>query len=220
MKKKTLSREESKAQTRARILEATLHTLVEEGVLGFSINKVAKRAGIAQPSFYVHFANLDELFAAVTDEAQAQYIEPMQQTLKLLAKDVQREQIPGILNNMFLLALDLIRDKEDFVRMYWAEREQTKSLFSAYLRRLDDMLFTGWGDVLVNVGLVDESERESVRLRLFMDGCMALLERYATRLMDGSYTDNKLIAHTLTEYVLNFWQSEFESFYSSRQPSS
>ena len=217
MKKKTLSREESKAQTRARILDATLHTLVEEGVLGFSINKVAKRAGIAQPSFYVHFENLDELFAAVTDEAQAQYIEPMQQTLKLLAKDVKREQIPGILNNMFLLALDLIRDKEDFVRMYWVEREQTKSLFSAYLRRLDDMLFTGWGDVLVNVGLVDESERESIRLRIFMDGCMALLERYSTRMMDGDYADNKLIAKTLTEYVLNYWQPEFENFYVTRE---
>lgn len=216
-KKRSLSREQSKAQTREKILLATVDTLAEEGVAGFSINKVAKRAGIAQPSFYVHFANVDELFQAVTQEALTRYIEPMQKTLQAVLADIETDKIRGVLDNMFLLAFDVIRDQQDIVRMIWAEREQTKSPFAHYLRNIDEYLIEGWGEVLISVGLISERERGSLRLRIFIEGALALLERYVTRWLDGDFADQAPLATALTDYVLNYWQEEVAAFYSARR---
>lgn len=212
-KKQGLTREEAKAKTRQKIMEATFSTIVEEGIAGFSINKVAKRAGIAQPSFYVHFENTDELFDAVTDFALLRYIEPMQETLKTVLQDVQPDQVEGVLNHLFLLAFDVIKDQKDLVRMVWAEREQTKSPFSKYLRQVDEYLIQSWSEVFIGIGLIAETERGGVRFRMFMDGCLALLERYVTRWLDGDYSDEKVLVTALTQYVLNYWREEVEQFY-------
>ena len=215
-KKKGLTREQGKAQTREKILLATVDTLVEEGVPGFSINKVAKRAGIAQPSFYVHFANVDELFEAVTEEAFTRYIEPMQKTLREILKDIEIDKVKGVLDNLFLLAFDVIRDQQGLVRMIWTEREQTKSPFAHHLRKVDEFLVAGWGDVLIGIGLIPEIERGSVRLKIFMEGCMALLERYVTRWLDGVFEDERLLVDALTGYVMSFWSEEIDAFYQAR----
>ncbi|MCG8671207.1 MAG: TetR/AcrR family transcriptional regulator [Pseudomonadales bacterium] len=212
-KKQGLTREEAKAQTRAKILQATVQTLVEEGGAGFSINKVAKRAGIAQPSFYVHFDNLEELFEAVTQDVLDRYIEPMQTTLKTMLQDLEPQQVDSVLENLFLLAFDVIKDQEGLVRMAWAEREQTKSLFSYHLRRVDELLIESWGAVFIDIGLIADKERGGLRLRLFMDGVLALLERYVTRWLDGDYEDERPLAKALTQYVLSFWQEEVAQFY-------
>ncbi|MDX1692930.1 MAG: TetR/AcrR family transcriptional regulator [Ketobacteraceae bacterium] len=216
-KKKGLTREQAKAQTREKILLATVDTLVEEGVPGFSINKVAKRAGIAQPSFYVHFANVDELFEAVTEEAFTRYIEPMQKTLQEILKDIEIDRVKGVLDNMFLLAFDVIRDQQGLVRMIWTEREQTKSPFAHHLRKVDEFLVDGWGEVLIVIGLIPEKERGSVRLKIFMEGCMALLERYVTRWLDGVFDDERQLVNALTGYVMSFWAEEIETFYQARE---
>lgn len=218
-KTKGLSREQTKAQTRERILLATVDTLVDEGVAGFSINKVAKRAGIAQPSFYVHFANVDELFSAVTDEAFVRYIEPIQKTLQAVLQDIETDKIKGVLDNMFLLAFDVIRDQQGIVRMIWAEREQTKSPFAHYLRRVDDYLIASWGEVLIGIGLISPKERGGLRLQLFIESCLALLERYVTRWLDGEYEDERVLAEALTQYVLGYWREEVEQFYLVRDGS-
>ena len=54
-------RDLAKAQTRRALLKSALHLYSQEGAQGMSMNKVAKGAGIAQPSFYNHFASLDAL---------------------------------------------------------------------------------------------------------------------------------------------------------------
>lgn len=217
VRKKGLTREQSKALTREKILLATVDALVEEGVHGFSINKVAKRAGIAQPSFYVHFANVDELFEAVTEEAFTRYIQPMQATLQAVLQDIEIDKVKGVLDNMFLLAFDVIRDQQGLVRMIWSEREQTKSPFAHHLRKVDEHLVTGWGEVLIGIGLIPEKERGGVRLKIFMEGCLALLERYVTRWLDGEFSDERLLVDALTDYVMSYWSREIAIFYQQRE---
>lgn len=64
------SRADRKQETRRRILDAALH-LVEEGrspdALG--LREVARAAGMAAPSIYNHFADMDELGLALVDDA-------------------------------------------------------------------------------------------------------------------------------------------------------
>ncbi len=64
------SRADRKQETRRRILDAALH-LVEEGrspeTLG--LREVARTAGMAAPSIYNHFSDMDELGLALVDDA-------------------------------------------------------------------------------------------------------------------------------------------------------
>src|SRR5215471_15984365 len=63
-----LTRKEAKEVTRQRLLTAALQILNERGETDVSASTVARAAGIAQPSFYEHFRNKNELFRALGDE--------------------------------------------------------------------------------------------------------------------------------------------------------
>ena len=56
-----LSRRESTRRTRARLLDAALAILDEQGEKGLTTTAVTRRAGLAQSGFYVHFADMGEL---------------------------------------------------------------------------------------------------------------------------------------------------------------
>lgn len=59
--KKRLSREESQAQTRARLIETAQQLFVANGYGGTSIRDIADRAGYSQGAFYSNFASKEEV---------------------------------------------------------------------------------------------------------------------------------------------------------------
>ena len=70
-------RELAKAKTRNALLKSALHLYSQEGAKGMSMKKVAKGAGIAQPSFYNHFDSLDALEAELSEQLKDNYLSPM-----------------------------------------------------------------------------------------------------------------------------------------------
>ena len=65
MQPKTDRRSQQGAESRARILSATLELASELGYDGTSISKVSERSGLPASSVYWHFASKDHLFAEV-----------------------------------------------------------------------------------------------------------------------------------------------------------
>ncbi|NRR33949.1 TetR/AcrR family transcriptional regulator [Oxalobacteraceae bacterium] len=63
--KKRLSREDSQAQTRARLSETAQQLFVENGYGGTSIRDIAERAGYSQGAFYSNFASKEELLLSL-----------------------------------------------------------------------------------------------------------------------------------------------------------
>ena len=57
-----LTREESQAQTRARLLEAAPHVVAREGYEGASIDKISEAAGYSKGAFYSNFSSKEEFF--------------------------------------------------------------------------------------------------------------------------------------------------------------
>lgn len=72
-------RQRAKAKTRHALLKSALQLYSLEGRQGMTMNKVAKRAGIAQPSFYNHFDSLDSLQAELSEQLKTSYLSPMRQ---------------------------------------------------------------------------------------------------------------------------------------------
>lgn len=80
-------RDVAKAQTRRKLLKSALQLYSLEGAQGLSMNKVAKGAGIAQPSFYNHFSSLDALQVELCTELKHSYLSPMRMAWISMLKD-------------------------------------------------------------------------------------------------------------------------------------
>lgn len=65
---KRLTREEKKAQTRERLLEAGAKLFAERGFHGASVEDVAERAGFSTGAIYRNFASKDDFFLAVFEQ--------------------------------------------------------------------------------------------------------------------------------------------------------
>jgi|TARA_R110002073_G_scaffold336542_1_gene534941 AcrR family transcriptional regulator len=81
----TVTRAQRKAETRQRILDAALRLLAGgRGVDGLGLREVAREAGLAPPSLYNHFPDMDGLGLALTDLACFRLREVMRQGRKEL----------------------------------------------------------------------------------------------------------------------------------------
>jgi len=80
-------RELAKAKTRRALLKSALQLYSSEGAQGMSMNKVAKGAGIAQPSFYNHFDSLDALQNELSEQLKNNYLSPMRQAWVNMLKE-------------------------------------------------------------------------------------------------------------------------------------
>jgi TetR/AcrR family transcriptional regulator, fatty acid biosynthesis regulator len=63
-----ISRRVTKERTRQKLIEATLRVLHEHGPAALTTGRIANAAGLAQPTFYVHFADMED---ALTQAAAA-----------------------------------------------------------------------------------------------------------------------------------------------------
>ena len=70
-------RELAKAKTRRALLKSALQLYSLEGACGMSMNKIARGAGIAQPSFYNHFDSVEALQSELSRQLKDHYLSPM-----------------------------------------------------------------------------------------------------------------------------------------------
>lgn len=67
-----MSRQINKERTRRRLLQAILKTIHRSGLGTLTTGRVAQFAGVAQPTFYVHFRSMDEALEQVAQWVEAQ----------------------------------------------------------------------------------------------------------------------------------------------------
>jgi AcrR family transcriptional regulator len=76
--RKRLTREESRAQTRDRLLDAAYQILVNNGIEEASIEDIAEAAGFSRGAFYSNFESKDELLCALLAREKAGMQEELQ----------------------------------------------------------------------------------------------------------------------------------------------
>jgi AcrR family transcriptional regulator len=69
-----LTRKESQARTRARLLDSAARVAARQGLEGSSIEQVSAEAGHTRGAFYAHFATRDELYLALLDRWFEDYL--------------------------------------------------------------------------------------------------------------------------------------------------
>ncbi len=68
-------RRQSSAETRQRIIDATIQTLNTEGMMGATARSIARTGGFNQALIYYHFESLEDLFFEVVNDVNSRRLE-------------------------------------------------------------------------------------------------------------------------------------------------
>jgi AcrR family transcriptional regulator len=110
-----LTREQSRAETRRRLLEAGERVFAEKGLYGASVEEIAERAGFSSGAFYSNFEDKEELFLALFDRRTETQIAEVASLLQgnpapsdFFAALKARERGRGAQRTWFMLTLEFV----------------------------------------------------------------------------------------------------------------
>ena len=113
MPRKRLTREESREQTRQRLLEAAAAVIVKKGLAGTSVEDIAGHAGYTRGAFYSNFKSKTDLFVELLKRDHGNIQEDLQ---RLLDADLSNEDLQQQLAQFYG---QCYRDHASYV--LWAE---------------------------------------------------------------------------------------------------
>lgn len=142
-----LTREESKARTRARLMEAAGRVFAQRGLERATVDEVAAEAGYTKGAFYANFTSKEELFLAMLEERFAARLDEVDRVLDSEASVSERARMagqdfseylagdPAWSRLFFEFTMQALRDEEfrgELVRRQCALRERLASAFRAH----------------------------------------------------------------------------------------
>ena len=207
------NRQESKLATRERLIDAALELIVEEGSIGFSMNKVTKRAGIAQPSFYNHFDDLEGLFEAMFEVSKDRYFYPLRNAFVELMQTAQMDNIYDIFLRMYTLGLEMIREQGALYRMVLAERAQMHSRFGQHVRTFIEDIQQEWITISLDFGIMEDTPESRMKYRVGLDAMFAMLEGFAIHYIDGRYKTIEQPAALMSKFTFDYLYDDLEKFF-------
>ncbi|TYB55058.1 TetR family transcriptional regulator [Nonomuraea sp. PA05] len=190
-----LTRSEAKDLTRRKLIRAALEILDEEGEAGLSTVKVAKAAGIAQSSFYVHFKDMQELLRELAEEGGQRLRDSMRE-----ARRRAREH-PGDLDlhrETFRIPLESICRHPELLRIQLRARHDPSSSLRDFAVETAAAYREHHAADLAALGYTADNERDRRRLEMIADGINAATNALAMGHLEGRYPDLDEAADILT----------------------
>lgn len=136
--------------TRQDILKAVVHILTNHGIQGFTMDRVAREAGVAKGTLYVHFKNKEHILKSAVEASLA----PLQEELSnLLDSDLSPDEK---LKGFTVTYLEYFDAHRDFFRVLLYDRQQAHAQSRRYR--------TGkyWTFVEKIAGVVDDGIRSGL----------------------------------------------------------
>jgi len=87
------TRQASKIRTRNRLVRSAIRLLHRSGVTALTTGKIASEAGVAQPTFYVHFEDMKALLNEVASQISATIITRMQPVRETVMSEPSRRTV-------------------------------------------------------------------------------------------------------------------------------
>lgn len=198
MPSRALSRDESKAITRRRLLDAAARVMAEAGHGGISTSAIARAAGVAQPTFYVHFRDKEDLLRTLGTEQMG--------TLRARLREAREGVIAGrgveAVRETFRVPLETWIENPELLRLYAQELRQPGSPLGKMARNLRTEIRTDLVEDLTRLGLPAATATERERLEMMAEAMIAQTEALALGYLDGSFTDVDAIVDVLTRFAV------------------
>ncbi|MFI6918983.1 TetR family transcriptional regulator [Nonomuraea spiralis] len=189
-----LSRSEAKDLTRRRLIRAALSILDEEGEAGLTTGKVAKAAGIAQSSFYVHFKDMPELLRVLGEEGGDRLRGAMREARRRAREapdDLERHR------DAFRIPLEAICRHPELLRIQLRARHDPSSSLRDFAARTAAIYREHHAADLAALGYTADDERDRRRLEMIAEGIDAATNALAMGHLEGRYPDLEECADVL-----------------------
>jgi AcrR family transcriptional regulator len=194
---RVLTRDEAKQVTRNRLLDAALRLLSQVGYAGLSASAIAREAGVAQPTFYVHFRDKDELIRTLAETHMGE----LRRRLRDARDTVRRARDVASIRETFRVALaTMIRDPGLFL-LYTRERAQPGSPFGEQARRLAAETRRDLAEDLVGFGLPATTAAERARVDAIAESMVAQTEALGLGYLEGRYEDLDALIDVLASFA-------------------
>lgn len=199
---KALTRDESKAITRRRLLEAALRITSESGGRRLTASRVAREAGVAQPTFYVHFHDLDDLLQALAELQIDELRRELQKARRQIeVKALARGDRTDALREAFRLPLETILERPVQFRVFIRERLHSDSPLGRYCRQIAEELRRDLVEDLRNIDRYTGRVRSEAQLRMLADGLVALTEALGLGCLEGRYSDVEAAVDVIVDFA-------------------
>lgn len=195
---RALTREESKLITRHRLLDSALHLLAENGYGALTASAVAREAGIAQPTFYVHFKDKNELLKTLAAEKIGALRESLREARRRVSEGAGVEAI----RDTFRLPLKTLTENPELFRIYVQEFSQPASPFGEQARRLYEELRRDLAEDLAGFGVPVSTPAERQRAEMMAEAMIAQTQALGMGYIDGRYTDLEEMVEVLTRFAV------------------
>jgi AcrR family transcriptional regulator len=123
----SLERKEEKEKVRVALMRAALHLAAAHGFAGLGLREVAREAGIAPTSFYRHFADMEELGAALIRELAGRSLRDLGERALAASKG---SAVLILVESM----LSVVAQDPELLRFVIAERAGASASFRALFR--------------------------------------------------------------------------------------
>jgi AcrR family transcriptional regulator len=176
-----LTRRESTELTRRRLIDGAIDILRHEGVAAATTGRIASAAGLKQPSFYVHFADRDEILHAAA-------VEIGQRMMTTLARELS--QIDGADPKRSIRAahaaiVGAFLGEPELTRIFLRHRTDDGSVLGRAFRALLDQARRQIAGSVTLHGIAVARPMADAYVELLVAGVLGILEG----LLDGRLTD-------------------------------
>ena len=150
----------SRAETRRRLIEAGTECFASHGLHGTTSTQIARAAGVAAGTFYLHFADKQALFRAIAFDTLARLRDRMASAADAAGGDVQR-QLRARMETLVAFAAE----QRDLVRIVFGRgheagalaAEMADALFPGVETRLRDRIAEGLADPGLHAAVAAQS---------------------------------------------------------------
>lgn len=205
-------RELAKANTRHALLKSALQLYSLEGACGISMNKIAKGAGIAQPSFYNHFDSLDALQHELSEQLKDNYLSPMRMAWVNMLRDyatLTRDQFNQRCQHCLTMIFDVaFQNIELFQRLIEDSLRYGSTVEDRGLGSLISEIQTEWTDIFMQGLQSAECSFEKSEVNL----CVDIAAAQVHELILGCHQQRYSRQQAITMLSKNF-DSLFSSFF-------
>jgi len=194
---RSLSREEGKLITRRRLLEAAATVLREEGLAALTTSRVARESGVAQPTFYVHFKDMDALLQALADEK----ISAIRVALREARRRIQAADGEDALRDTFRLPLRAFVEQPDLWRLFFQDLHRPQSPLGRMAREIQTEMQRDLVEDLEAMGAPAGTPAERERVEMVAESLMVLTQTFGLGFIDGRYSDLEKVVDLLVQYA-------------------
>lgn len=160
------TRKEAKERTRRRLLDAMVELLDEEGPDALTTVRITERAGIAQPTFYVHFADIDSALEASAEEVAGAFLGAIS---KATAAPLPER---GRIRVTYRRLLSGMLEDRRLARIFLRHRRDVRSPFGRHFARILSGARGGFATELERAG----AARPELAATLVIGMCVAVSE--------------------------------------------